>query len=195
MLTSTDASPVLNLSCDFSLWIFFTKDNYIMKASEYEQNLKKITEIKTITNFWEIYQHLQKPSQLPLNCELFFFKSEIKPVWENKHNRGGGKFIVRPKKHVLDKVWEKLLLESLFLENPLFCGIDLNSKRLEISIWTKELELYSQKEKFRNWIFGCLGFLDKQFFLEFKEHPLTEDLAPLDKDWDYLLKNAKESVN
>ena len=172
-----------DLSSSFALWIFFSKDNYIMKASEYETNLKKITDIEDIYQFWDVYQHLQRPSLLPQNCEVFFFKNDIKPVWESKHNRGGGKFVIRPKKNIVDQVWEQLLIESLYYENPLFCGIDLSTKRNEISIWTRELEYYSQKEDFKNWICSVLGFPAKMY-LEYKDHPLTEDVSVLDKDGD-----------
>lgn len=181
------------LRAKFSLWIFFAKNSHPMKASEYENNLRKVADIDSVRRFWGVYQHLQRPSRLPPNCELFFFKDDIKPVWENKHNRGGGKFIIRPREAVLDEVWERLLLETLFCGHPLLCGIDLSSKRSEISIWTKEIELYSQKEDFKNWIFAALGF-GERVFLEYKEHPLTEDIAPLEKDWDYLLQTAKGNV-
>lgn len=181
------------LRSKFSLWIFLTPTSHPMKALEYEQNLQKVVDIETFPQFWAVYQHLQRPSQLKINCELFFFKDDIKPVWENKHNRGGGKFIIRPKAAILDQVWERLLIEVLSCTHPLLCGIDLNAKRLEISIWTKELELYNQKEEFKTWIFNALGFPEK-VFLEYKEHPLTEDIAPLEKDWDYMLQTAKSNV-
>ena len=192
--TIDQTSPTtMPLKSKFAFWIFFTKDNYIMKASEYEQNLKKLTDIDNAATFWSIYQHIRPPSQLPANCELFFFKEHIKPVWENKHNRGGGKFIIRARKEFLDKIWEKLLVEVLFWDHLQFCGIDLNVKRNEISIWTKELEHHSEKEEIKGWIRKMLG-IDEKVYVEFKEHPLTEDITPLEKDWEHLLQLAKSNA-
>lgn len=94
-----------------------------------------------------MYSYIQKPSKILLNCELFFFKKGIKPVWEHKDNRGGGKFLIRVKKEYADRTWEKLLMGVLSLENSSICGIVIISKRNEIgiSIWTKELQSYGEK--------------------------------------------------
>ena len=192
MQTSQEVTN-LPFKYSFSFWIFFTKENYIMKASEYEHNLRKLADLKDAASFWRLYQHIKLPSQLPPNCELFFFKDQIKPVWENKHNRGGGKFLIRPRKDKVDKVWEQLLVESLFWDSAIFCGIDLSVRRCEISIWTKELEHHSEKEAVKGWIRGVLG-VDERLYIEFKEHPLTEDISPLEKDWDHLLQLAKSNA-
>lgn len=105
-------------------------------------------DIETWEEFWDVYQHIQRPSKLPPNCELFFFKKGIRPIWEENENRGGGKFIIRVKKEFADLVWEKLLI-SLFKDNdPLLVGIVVISKANEsmISLWTRELEFYGDKQ-------------------------------------------------
>lgn len=179
----------------YSLWIAFLKENHIMHANEYENNLQEVAEIADLAAFWQIYQHIKRPSALPVNCELFFFRSGIKPVWENKHNRGGGKFIVRATRDQCDGIWEKMLVETLMWSHQALCGIVLNVKKREmvVSIWTRELEHHSDKEEIRKWIREILGIGDG-VYIEYKEHPFTEDIAPLEKDWDNLLQIAKSGT-
>ena len=192
--TTTEQVPD-QLHHPFSLWIAFLKENYIMHASEYESSLKKVAKIDSLTTFWKIYQHIKPPTQLPINCELFFFKEGIKPVWENRHNRGGGKFVLRVKKEKSNEVWEGILVNTIIWENETVCGIVLNIKKKEmvISIWTKELEYHSDKEAIKNWMRETIG-IPKNVYIEYKEHPFTEDIAPLEKDWDNLLQIANSTT-
>ena len=179
----------------YAFWLAFLKENILMQAKEYESNLQKVADVDTLKRFWEIHQHIKRPSELPVNAELFFFKDGIKPVWENKHNRGGGKFIIRARKERCDEIWERMLLSTLTWYHDAICGIVVNIKANEIiiSIWTKELEYHTQKEEIKNWIRSTLGISDN-VYIEYKEHPFTEDIAPLEKDWNNLLQIAKSST-
>lgn len=192
---SKKTQKIQDLPFPYTLWITQTKENHIMDASEYENSLKKICDIENFTEFFQIYQYLQKPSLMPLNTELFFFKKNIKPVWENKFNRGGGKFIIRVKTEFSDLAWEKILIDFLKNLNANFCGIVFIKKRsdLVISIWTKELEFFKEKEEIKNWIRNVFGISDS-VYIHFKDHPFTEDITPLEKDWDKLLKIAKNDT-
>ena len=191
--TPNELSNILNHP--YCLWVAFLKENYIMHASEYEDSLKQVATIDSLSTFFKVYTHIKPPSVLPTNCELFFFKEGIKPVWENKHNRGGGKFILRVNQKRCNEIWEGILLNVLTWSNPALCGIVLNVKKKEcvISIWTKELEYHSDKENIKDWIRKTIG-IPSTVYIEYKEHPFTEDIAPLEKDWDNLLQIAKSTT-
>lgn len=176
----------------YTLWIAQILENHIMDANEYENNLTQISDFSSWDQFWEIYQHLQRPSSIPVNCELFFFKKGIKPVWEENENRGGGKFILRIKKDHADKAWERLLISFLGQSFDLIVGIVVISKQAEsiISLWTKELELYGHKLKIKQWIRDQLQ-IDEKVYIEYKEHPYTNELGPLTSDLDTIFQGVK----
>ncbi len=180
-----------NLHNKFDVWITQIKDNNIMDATEYENSLKKIIDFSDWETFWKIYQHLKRPSELPLNFELFFFRENIKPVWENKFNRGGGKYIIKAKLEFGDLVWEKILIEFLASNNENCCGIVMTRKRndIVIALWIKEIEIHQDKLNIKKWIRNVFNL--EELYIYFKEHPLTEDITHLREDWDNLLKIAK----
>lgn len=48
----------------------------------YDQNLKLIGKFGSVEQFWSIYSHLVRPSELPSQCDFHLFKLGIKPMWE-----------------------------------------------------------------------------------------------------------------
>jgi translation initiation factor 4E len=96
-----------------------------------------------VEDFFGIYQHLKRPSTLPLVSDYHIFKKGIRPVWEDDENKRGGKWIVRLKKGVADRYWEDLLLAIVgdqFAEaSEEVCGAVLSVRNGEdiLSIWTR----------------------------------------------------------
>ena len=113
------------------------------KYSDYEKSTIKLASISTVENFWTIYSHLKRPSQLPSVSDYHIFKEGIRPVWEDEANKRGGKWIVRLKKGVADRYWEDLLLAIVgdqFMEaGEEVCGAVLSVRSGEdvLSVWTK----------------------------------------------------------
>ena len=62
-----------------------------------------------------------------------------------------------------------------------------------ISLWSKELEYYGDKQTIKIWIRNQLGIEDS-VYIEYKEHPFTNDIVPLQEDWNNILKGAKLNV-
>jgi translation initiation factor 4E len=99
--------------------------------------------MSTAQDFWKIFTHLNRPSQLPTVSDYHFFKEGIRPVWEDDENKRGGKWIMRLKKGVADRYWEELLMALIgdqFLEAAdEVCGFVLSVRSGEdvFSIWTK----------------------------------------------------------
>lgn len=97
----------------------------------------------TAQDFWRVYKHLKRPSQLPAVSDYHFFKDGIRPVWEDEENKRGGKWIMRLKKGVADRYWENLLLALIgdqFGEaGEEVCGavVSVRSGEDVFSIWTK----------------------------------------------------------
>jgi translation initiation factor 4E len=99
--------------------------------------------VGTAEEFFAVYQHMKRPSTLPLVSDYHLFKKGIRPVWEDDENKRGGKWIVRLKKGVSDRYWEDLVLAIVgdqFAEaSDEVCGAVLSVRNGEdiLSIWTR----------------------------------------------------------
>jgi translation initiation factor 4E len=137
--TTNSASPDHPLR---STWTLFYRPP-TSKYSDYEKSTIKLASISTVGNFWTIYSHLKRPSQLPSVSDYHIFKEGIRPVWEDESNKRGGKWIVRLKKGVADRYWEDLLFAIVgdqFMEaGEEVCGAVLSVRSGEdvLNVWTK----------------------------------------------------------
>lgn len=110
---------------------------------EYENTLHAIATVQTAEEFWDVYSHLKRPSDIPVVSDYHVFKKDIRPFWEDEVNRKGGKWVVRLKKGVADRYWEDLLLSLIgdqFSEaGEEVCGAVLSMRNGEdiLSIWTR----------------------------------------------------------
>lgn len=67
-----------------------------------------------VESFWSLWTHLYPPSALVPTTDYLLFHSGIRrPVWEDPLNITGGKWIIRLKKGVADRIWEDLVLAIL----------------------------------------------------------------------------------
>lgn len=113
------------------------------KYSDYEKSTIPLASLSSVESFWTVYAHLKRPSLLPSVSDYHFFRKGIRPVWEDKENRKGGKWIVRLKKGVADRYWEDLLLAMVgdqFAEaGEEVCGAVLSVRSGEdvLSVWTR----------------------------------------------------------
>jgi translation initiation factor 4E len=79
-------------------------------ANPYENSIKTICTVSTVEEFWQVYNYLQRPSELPSTTDYHFFRSGIKPTWEDSANAKGGKWIVRLPKGLASRYWEEVVL-------------------------------------------------------------------------------------
>lgn len=77
----------------------------------YEEGIKKISAFSSAESFWSLWTHLAPPSALqPTTDYLLFHTGVRRPVWEDPINITGGKWIIRLRKGVTDRLWEDLVL-------------------------------------------------------------------------------------
>lgn len=126
-------------------WVFWFRPP-ISKANgiiEYEKTLHPIATVETVEHFFGVYQHLKRPSTLPLVSDYHLFKKGIRPIWEDEENKNGGKWVVRLRKGVADRYWEDLLFAIIgdqFGEaSEEVCGAVLSVRNGEdiLSIWAR----------------------------------------------------------
>lgn len=64
-----------------------------------------------VESFWSLWTHVHPPSSLlPTTDYLLFHSGVRRPVWEDPLNLSGGKWIIRLRKGVADRLWEDLVL-------------------------------------------------------------------------------------
>lgn len=137
-------------------WVFWFRPP-ISKSNgfvEYEKTLHPMAGFDSVEDFFAIYQHLKRPSILPLVSDYHIFKKGIRPVWEDDENKKGGKWIVRLKKGVADRYWEDLVFAIIgdqFTEgSEELCGAVLSVRNGEdiLSIWVRNDERRNLKIRY-----------------------------------------------
>ncbi|KXN92654.1 Eukaryotic translation initiation factor 4E type 2 [Leucoagaricus sp. SymC.cos] len=94
-------------------WVFWFRQQRSpgSKNVNYEEGIKKITAFSSVESFWSLWTHLAPPSALqPTTDYLLFHTGVRKPVWEDPLNITGGKWIIRLRKGVADRLWEDLVM-------------------------------------------------------------------------------------
>ena len=145
--------PQDKLQHAYSLWVMVREQVYQnKKVKAYdEQDLQKVTSFESVSKtncdhlqvqqFWLVYQHLRRPTAMPYGTTLHFFKSHIKPVWEDENLKKGCRLQFISEKHRTSKFWEDLILavigEQLGEKSETVAGIVLNLKPQfdKIAIW------------------------------------------------------------
>ena len=57
------------------------------------QALRLVGRVGSVEQWWGLYTHLARPSELPPLSDLHLFKLGIKPMWEDPANVNGGKWV------------------------------------------------------------------------------------------------------
>jgi len=138
-------------------WVIWFRQQHApgSKVINYEEGIKKISSFSSIESFWSIWTHLNPPSHLQPTTDYLLFHSGIRrPVWEDPININGGKWIIRLRKGVADRLWEDLVLavigdqfrpidnqgqEDGEVEYPEICGCTISVRQSEdiISLWNR----------------------------------------------------------
>jgi len=94
-------------------WCFWFDRRAKVKGrnASYESNLKRIGGFCTVEGMWGFLNHMTKPTQVEHGANYHLFKENIKPMWEDKANANGGKWVVHIKggRHHLDTYWLNLV--------------------------------------------------------------------------------------
>lgn len=146
-------------------------------AHPYENSIKTIATIDTVENFWEAYNWLKRPADLPTTAttDYHFFRSGIKPTWEDPSNASGGKWIVRLPKGLSSRYWEEIVFAliggQLGVPDGEVCGAVLSVRYSEdiLGVWNKTAGDRDIIERLRDSIRRCLQ-LPSQANMEYKPH-------------------------
>lgn len=124
-----------------------TSINISTTSNPYESSIRKISTVKSVEEFWGVYDYLVRPNDLPTSTDYHFFREGIKPTWEDASNARGGKWIVRLKKGLASRYWEEVILALIgcqFTGMPAneVCGAVVSIRYSEdiVSVWNKTID-------------------------------------------------------
>lgn len=88
-------------------WTLWYLENDRNKSWEDMQN--KVTSFSTVEDFWSLHSHIVDPSVLGDLNDYSLFKGNIRPMWEDKANKHGGRWILNISKQQrrsdVDDMW------------------------------------------------------------------------------------------
>ncbi|KAJ2843817.1 hypothetical protein GGI22_007084, partial [Coemansia erecta] len=124
----------------WSFWFMHRAPGH--KIDDYEAAMIRIATFATIEAFWATYSHLRRTDQVPTITDYHMFRAGVRPVWEDPENVAGGKWMVRLKKGISPRMWEKLAIAVVggsFDVGDEVCGIVISIRNSEdiISLWNK----------------------------------------------------------
>jgi translation initiation factor 4E len=168
-LLQRDAQHFLKQS--FSFWVRRGQIDML----DYEKSVKLLCTFNTVEDFWILYDHTMRPSEVSYPCDYHLFRKGVKPMWEDKENVNGGSFVIRiPHSNKVSRYWEDLLLALIGgqfdVDDDEICGLVFSTRYQKdlISIWCKSTDAKSTK-KVQDTIRRLLG-LSSHFTIDFKHH-------------------------
>ncbi|KAL7693229.1 putative translation Initiation factor eIF-4e [Plasmopara halstedii] len=170
----TIETPLQNM---YSFWYIKRSTGNKAVSESYEKSIKGIGDFKTVQDFWQLYNHLVRPNDLPNTMDYHLFKTGIKPMWEDPANRRGGKWMVRLRKGIASRYWEDLVLaiigEQFDVGNEI-CGAVISVRYNEdiISLWNRNADNNEACYRIRDTMRKVLN-LPQFVALEYKRHDMS----------------------
>ncbi|KAG9088054.1 hypothetical protein FS749_002462 [Ceratobasidium sp. UAMH 11750] len=137
-------SAVHPLKSTWVIWFHQRQNRTPQTLINYEEGIKRITSFSSVETFWTVFTHLNPASNLQPTTDYLVFHSGVhRPVWEDPMNVRGGKWSIRLRKGVADRLWEDLILALIgdqYENEDEVCGCVLSVRVQEdiISIWNKD---------------------------------------------------------
>ncbi|KAI8335955.1 translation initiation factor eIF 4e-like domain-containing protein [Chlamydoabsidia padenii] len=128
----------------WTLWF----DNPKKKANNasWSQNLKAVTSIDAVEDFWGVYNNLVMVDRLDDNSNYHLFKKGIRPEWEDPVNANGGKFSIKFVRgrnvDTINNFWLHMIMALIgeqFDHGDEICGAVVSVRRVffRIGLWIK----------------------------------------------------------
>jgi len=141
---------------------------------DYGDYVQPLATFATVEQFWSVYCHLRRPSEVQDKVDYHLFKQGIKPVWEDDVNRNGGKWVVRLKKGLAARIWENLVLAIIgeqFMVGDEICGAVCSVRNQEdtVSLWNKTADEPGITNRIRDTMHRVLN-LPPSTILEYTRH-------------------------
>ena len=126
-------------------------------ADEWCTRLTLIVNLSSVEDFWRLFNNFDPLNVIPIGVSLNFFKQDIKPLWEDPANDGGGRwyFNLEKPRHPADldeynsqaqETWLYILLSLIgntIDRHDLICGavVSIRARETRFMIWTRKSEV------------------------------------------------------
>eukprot|EP00161_Ancyromonas_sigmoides_P007405 TRINITY_DN1882_c0_g1_i2.p2 TRINITY_DN1882_c0_g1~~TRINITY_DN1882_c0_g1_i2.p2 ORF type:complete len:234 (+),score=126.65 TRINITY_DN1882_c0_g1_i2:59-703(+) len=155
-----------------TLW-FMRRTPGARTQESYEKAIRPVGSFATVEAFWAHYSHLVRPGELPAGSDYQLFATGIKPMWEDRGNRNGGKWILRLRKGLASRYWEDLVLAFVGGQFPAghLCGVVVSVRYQEdiISVWDADAADTAARAEVHATLRAILA-LPEITQLEYKQH-------------------------
>lgn len=156
-------------------WVFWFRQQRAPsnKNVNYEEGIKRVTAFSSVESFWSLHTHLNPPSSLQPTTDYLLFHSGVRrPVWEDPLNASGGKWVLRLRKGLADRLWEDLVIAVIgdqFDVEDGICGCVLSVRGSEdiLSVWNRDERDAEAKARIRDGIRKALN-LPPATIMEYK---------------------------
>lgn len=93
-------------------WTLWYYDNE--KGKTWEACQHQIATFDTVEDFWSLYNHIKRPTEIKSGNDYSLFKNNIRPMWEDDQNKNGGRWVINLQKSFrnndLDDLWLDVIL-------------------------------------------------------------------------------------
>eukprot|EP00053_Salpingoeca_punica_P003247 m.42052 g.42052 ORF g.42052 m.42052 type:complete len:186 (+) comp12068_c0_seq1:147-704(+) len=155
-------------------WCLWVSQRNQRRSASFEEVVKPVGTLSTAEDFWAYFSHMTRPCDLPVSSDYHLFVQGIKPMWEDDHNKNGGKWIVRLRKGLASRYWESLALALVgdqFDVGDEICGAVVSIRFHEdiIAVWNKTTTNQDVKLKIGDTLRTVLN-LPSTAAMEYKNH-------------------------
>lgn len=193
--------------------------NYFLDNGSWPAVMTKLGSVSTVQDFWRYMNSMEGSMHKILSQQapvfsLRAFRSAVQPIWEDKHNTHGGKWII-PCSTLGSSVFWALWVEVLmcvvgesFNRKGAVCGVVMSTRKngkKEIQIWTDSIPSDMEGEK--NFLVKLLNTTEVYFRshdsdmarIDTRQNSspvvsrIAEDLAPSTTAWNTQWTHAQQS--
>eukprot|EP00820_Chromera_velia_P008307 Cvel_20406.t1-p1 / transcript=Cvel_20406.t1 / gene=Cvel_20406 / organism=Chromera_velia_CCMP2878 / gene_product=Eukaryotic translation initiation factor 4E type 2, putative / transcript_product=Eukaryotic translation initiation factor 4E type 2, putative / location=Cvel_scaffold1828:129-1882(-) / protein_length=216 / sequence_SO=supercontig / SO=protein_coding / is_pseudo=false len=79
----------------------------------YSEQVKPLMTFRTVEEFWALYSHVIRPNKMQPSTDYHLFRDGIRPLWEDRENKKGGKVFFRTPKIHTNRTWENLMVATI----------------------------------------------------------------------------------
>ncbi|KII74462.1 Eukaryotic translation initiation factor 4E [Thelohanellus kitauei] len=117
--------------------------NKVNKSHAFEAELVKIHVVKTVEEFWSVFDSVKHPGDLEFMAEISLFKVGIDPKWEDPLNYNGGRWVFevdgnpRGRQDAYLLTMLSIISDQLGDQTDLISGLSCSNRkrRVRVSIW------------------------------------------------------------
>lgn len=150
----------------------------------WEHNQAPIYSVSFVEDFWSVYHHIVRVSELRAGCDYSLFKSGIKPMWEDRANKSGGRWL-----HSQDKRLRGDPLNEVWLNTMLFL-IGGSAGREEYGVNGAVVSIRNKADKVGLWVSLSEGPNLREVGGKFKEAIGTQESVIFEAHQDSMQKTG-----